>query len=283
MQNMKKIKKNAKVIGGDIVNAKDALNGGMKNIAKLAMEEKSAQEQSNEMEMLDKKYGIKRTQFQHIIHALCESGPATAIVLTIVFLAITQTFTGYEAPIFETFVTVFFIIEQSIKIYGMTPKLFFKDKFCCMDFAMTNLDIVGIVMNIAMAGSSAGQNAGQIAKSGRALRVLRVLRVLRSLRSLRVLKVFVQVFSRARTEHVELRKKEVQDMMKEADWEVDRKEIGMRLLYPHCTHTVLTPYCTNTVLKLYAYHTVPIHTVLILYSYVLYPYLPIHTVPILQD
>jgi hypothetical protein len=194
-------------------------------------DERDMKETMNAMEEMDIKYGIKRTQVQHIIHALCESGPVTTIVLTIVFLAISCGFLGYEAPVFETFVTVFFIIEQAIKIYGMTPKLFFKDKFCCMDFAMTSLDIAGIIMTAVLSGgSSTGENAGKVAKSGRglrALRVLRVLRSLRSLRSLRILKVFAQVFSRARAEAVEQRKKDVRTMMKDADWEVDRKEIGL--------------------------------------------------------
>ena len=85
-------------------------------------------EHMNAMQKLDAEIGIKRSTMQQILHALCESGPVTAVVLSIVFAAIAVGFMGVEAPVFETGVTVFFIIEQSTKIWAMTPSLFFRDK-----------------------------------------------------------------------------------------------------------------------------------------------------------
>ena len=114
---------------------------------------------------------------QKRLRKVCESSSCQVLVNGMVVVACLSILNDVNYPEFELFCTLFFSVEVSLKIYALTPRVFFQDLFCIVDFLVT---VVDIVIMIILAGA-AGQS---YAKAGRAFRGLRILRILRAVKML---------------------------------------------------------------------------------------------------
>jgi hypothetical protein len=86
--------------------------------------------------------------------------------------------------------TIIFIVEMTIKMYGLGIKLYCKDFFNIFDAFVVSISIVELIINSM---SSGGNNATSGFKAVRIFRIFRVLRVTRLLRSLKFMKVIIEV------------------------------------------------------------------------------------------
>jgi hypothetical protein len=133
---------------------------------------------------------------QRFVQALCDSMAVVTVVLTLVIVHMFLIFSDIENKPFEIFATVFFLSEVSIRIWAHTPYYFFMgyNESCsdmnrwinCIDFSLSLMDIIGIILENAFAGN-AGVSAG--AKSARITRVVRGFKLVRTLRMWRIIKV----------------------------------------------------------------------------------------------
>jgi hypothetical protein len=146
--------------------------------------------------------GDTRTVRQRIADELCKSITATMVVLLLIFLTIALDQTGQSNAAFSMFVSLFFIVEISIRYYAKGFSRFIRDPFCVMDFSITLMDVVGAIIEIVLSGA---EDAKEI------IDTLNLLRLARMVRMARLCKLLADVFRRKRSGLVEERSKRVNE------------------------------------------------------------------------
>jgi hypothetical protein len=145
----------------------------------------------------------QRTVSQRITDELCQSIPVTVFVIFLVVLALLMEQTGSSNPIFSMFVSIFFVFEISIRYYAKGFSLFIRDPFCVMDFLITVIDIVGVIMELVLGGGGT--------KAEDTIAMLNMLRLLRIIRMARLCKLLLDVFRQKRSGMVEDRAKRIKE------------------------------------------------------------------------
>jgi hypothetical protein len=175
---------------------------------------------------------------QRFAQAFCDSVPMVAVVLVLVTAHMTLVFSGEENPAFELFMTFFFIIEVSCRIWAHSPYYFFfgYERKCsdvgrwmnCADFFLSALDVSGMILAYFFAGNS---SVSQSAKAGRVTRMVRLFKFIRTLRMWRVIKMFFLVFTRDRHSKVmERRKKLTLKINADDSWRIDRETANLSVM-----------------------------------------------------
>jgi hypothetical protein len=145
-----------------------------------------------------------RTIKQLMVDALTRSTPATVFVLFLITLVVVMEQTGNSNVALNFFVSIFFVLEISVRLWALGRKRFVRDTFCLIDSVITLLDVVGVFMEFVLKTSGGEETEQLIAwlNYGRLLRILRTYRLLRSL---------ADVFMRKRTPLVEARDKAIKE------------------------------------------------------------------------
>ena len=73
-------------------------------------------------------HGVRdgRSSTQKSLQSFCESGPVTALVMLMVVIAVLAIATDVSSPAFDFFCTIFFVVEVAIRMYALTPTVFFQ-------------------------------------------------------------------------------------------------------------------------------------------------------------
>jgi hypothetical protein len=175
---------------------------------------------------------------KRFVQALCDSMAVVTIVLALVICHMCLIFSGIENKPFEIFATIFFIGEVSIRLWAHTPYYFFLgyNESCadmsrwinCIDFSLSLMDIVGIILEYAFAGN---EDVSAGAKSARITRVVRAFKLVRTLRMWRIVKMFFLVFAQERDSEVMNRRKRMVTHRLE-DWRIDRADFDLEKMDP---------------------------------------------------
>jgi hypothetical protein len=83
-----------------------------------------------------------RTVGQLVSDELCRSNTITLLVLFLIGMCVALEQTGNGSAGFALFVSLFFVVEISIRFYSLGYKRFTRDKFCVMDSLITFVDII---------------------------------------------------------------------------------------------------------------------------------------------
>lgn len=153
--------------------------------------------------------------------AFMDSPPVVGFVLILVIAHMSLIFSGHESEPFEIFASTFFVMEVGTRMWAHTLYHFFLGYdsngesrlhalLNTMDFLLSAMDVVGMVLAYGMRENS-DLSAG--AKSARITRMVRMLKFLRTIRMWKVVSMFFMVFARERDKKVMARRKKVRDQM----------------------------------------------------------------------